>query len=111
MSDYRKFIILCPSRSGSTLLQTSLNASPEIICFREPFNFAKDLIDYDVEGYESSETDRHLRDSDFRAFLEQRIFCKHPGDVMAVGFKAMYDHLPFFPASPNIWQRKRISTS
>jgi hypothetical protein len=94
---YRKFIILCPARSGSTLLQTSLNASPEIICFREPFNFAKDVIDYDVEGYESSEADRQLRENDFRAFLAQRIYCEHPAQIKAVGFKAMYNHLGFFP--------------
>jgi hypothetical protein len=98
MADYRRFIILCPPRSGSNMLVSALNWSPEIVCFRELFNFAADYVDFNVEGYDrASAEDRALRDSDFRAFIEQRVFCAHNEGVRAVGFKAMYNQLPFFP--------------
>ena len=92
--DYVRFIILSGARTGSNMLASSLNSSPEIICFRELFNFtAKRFIDFNVDGYDRfSADDRDLRNQDYRRFLRERIFCPHSEDIQAVGFKMPYDH-------------------
>jgi hypothetical protein len=79
------------------MLASSLNSSPEIICFRELFNWLGRTIDYNVEGYDRfSVEDRALRQRDFTEFLQERIFCPHPQEIRAVGFKMPYDHFSGF---------------
>ncbi len=91
---YVRFIILSAARTGSNVLASYLNSSEQIVCFRELFNWmAKEYIDFNVEGYDRfSAEDRALRDSDYKRFLQERIFCPHPQGVHAVGFKMPYDH-------------------
>ena len=88
-SDYVRFLILAEARSGSTMLKDALNSSPSVLCFSEVFNVVFDGVMYGgVEGYDNnSAEDRALRDRDFRAFLRERIYCRHPDEVGAVGFK------------------------
>ena len=87
-TDYARFIILYDARTGSNLLAQALNSSPHIICFRELFNKTMEFIDFSVEGYDNFSTeDRALRDRDYESFLRERIFCRHPDEVSAVGFK------------------------
>ena len=91
---YVRFIILSAARTGSNLLASSLNSSPEIVCFREIFKVReKHVVDYNVAGYDRfNGEDLALRSDDFKAFLRERIFCSHPVDVHAVGFKMPYNH-------------------
>jgi hypothetical protein len=91
--EYARFIILSAARTGSNMLASSLNTSPSITCFREIFNILGRSIDFNVEGYDRHDaSDRALRDSDFDTFLRTRIFCAHPPQVRAVGFKMTYHH-------------------
>lgn len=97
-TEYVRFIILTYARAGSTMLASSLNSSPNIICFRELFNPIMDGIGYHVEGYDnSSAEDRVLRNEDLRKFLRERIFCQHPKAIRAVGFKMPHVHFSSFP--------------
>lgn len=96
-TDHVRFIILSGARTGSNMLASALNSSSRITCFREIFNITADFIDFHVDGYDrNSVTDRDLRDSDFAAFLEQRIFVDRDG-VRATGFKMPYTHFLGFP--------------
>ena len=90
-SDYVRFLILAEARSGSTMLKDALKSSPRINCFSEVFNVVFDGVMYGgVEGYDNNSVeDRALRDRDFRAFLRERIYCRHPDEVEAVGFKLL----------------------
>ncbi len=92
---YVRFIILSAARTGSNVLASYLNSSEQIVCFRELFNWlAKEYIDFNVDGYDRfSAEDRALRDSDYKRFLQERIFCPHSENVRAVGFKMPYDHV------------------
>lgn len=97
-ADYVRFIILSGARTGSNMLASSLNSSPSITCFRELFNGFSGFIDFSVEGYDnSSAEDRALRNQDFKRFLQERIFCQHPGETRAVGFKMPHVHFRLFP--------------
>lgn len=91
-----RFIILSDARTGSNLLQQSLNSHPEVVCFRELFNLDAAYIDYDVEGFDgTSADDLALRAADPRAFLRLRVFGAHEPAVRAVGFKFHYGHFWF----------------
>lgn len=95
---YVRFIILSGARTGSNMLASALDGSPNIVCFRETFNTRVDHIDFHVDGYDDdSAEDRALRDSDFREFLRRRIFCDHGGRVQAVGFKMPHTQFWAFP--------------
>lgn len=90
-SDYVRFIVLAEARTGSNMLARALNSNPSITCFNEIFNFAFDAILYAVEGYDGSNAqDQALRKQDFRAFLRERIYCRHPEEIGAVGWKLLY---------------------
>ncbi len=98
-STHTRFFILCRARTGSTMLASSLNGSPDIICFRELFNPIMDGIGYHVEGYDNqSAEDQELRNRDFKEFLRRRIFCAHPEEIRAVGFKMPSEHFLAVPA-------------
>jgi hypothetical protein len=100
--DYTRFIILSGARTGSTVLAQALNSSPDIICFREVFNYTLNAIDYSVDGYDNgSAEDLARRTRDPIAFLRERIFCHHPDKVKAVGFKFHYLH---FWGFPGLWE-------
>lgn len=97
-----RFIILSGPRTGSTMLVTALNSSPEITCFGELFKFMENTVGFgaggfDIAGYDNhSVADLELRNRDFKAFLSQRIFVGMEG-VTATGFKHHYSHFLGFP--------------
>ena len=97
-----RFIILSGPRTGSTMLVTTLNSSPQITYFGELFKFMEDTVGFglggiDIPGYDNhSVADLELRNSDFKAFLNQRIFVEMKG-VIATGFKQHYSHFLGFP--------------
>lgn len=92
--DYIRFIILSAPRTGSHMLAAALNSSREVVCFREAFNDALDFIQYGVEGYDDfGAEDKALRAEEPLRFLDERIFCRHPDKIKAVGFKYHYGHV------------------
>ncbi len=98
MSEYTRFIVLTYGRSGSMWLVEALNSHPQIVCFGSVFEAGADFVSFDVAGYDNfSANDRGLRDSDFRRFLEDRVFCDQPPEVCAVGFKLQYKNVYGFP--------------
>ncbi len=110
---YVRFLILAEARSGSTMLKDALNSSPRINCFSEVFNVAYDGVMYGgVEGYDNnSPEDLALRDRDFRAFLRERIYCRNPDEVEAVGFKHLVGRgyaSPFTGLLPHLAEDRQI---
>lgn len=100
-SEHAKFIIFGGARTGSNMLVSALNSSPEITCFGELFRFMDDSINFGVAGYDDDNAaDLELRNGDFAAFLDQRIFVEVRG-VIAVGFKIHYRHFSASLASGN----------
>jgi Sulfotransferase family len=90
---YVRFIVLSGQRTGSHMLAQALNSHPRIVCFREAFNLRLDFVPFGVEGYDDhSSSDYTLRKQDPLRFLDERIFCEHPADIQAVGFKLHYAH-------------------
>lgn len=90
---YVRFIVLCAARTGSYMLTSSLNSSPNIICFGEVFNALARHVDYRVDGYQMhNPKERELRDGDFERFLRERIYTDHDKQVGAVGFKLPHSH-------------------
>ena len=118
-TSYRQFIILCTARTGSRLLGQALNSHPEIRCFDEIFNPRLPYVAYGLwvharpgrdggsakmygksgkdKYYERRVEDMALRAENPSRFLEERIYCEHPAETHAVGFKAAYEHISEFP--------------
>jgi hypothetical protein len=93
---YTRFIILSDARTGSNLLQQSLDAHPNIVCFREIFNLDPAYIDYEVDGWDGKlASDLALRAGDPVAFIRERVFGAHDERTQAVGFKFAYAHFWF----------------
>jgi hypothetical protein len=96
--DYSRFIILSGPRTGSNLLAQALGSNPSILCFREIFNVTHDFVQYDVDGYDNFDRRDFLQRQRRPAiFLDARVFCPHPSDILAVGFKFHYGQLWGFP--------------
>lgn len=90
---YTRFIVLCAARTGSYMLTSSLNSSPNIICFGEVFNALTKHVDYRVAGYSMFDPEeRVFRDADFERFIDARIYCSRPDKIKAVGFKLPHSH-------------------
>ena len=94
MADYTRFMILAGPRTGSTMLASSLNSHPNIVCFREVFSFTLPGINYGVDGYDGrDERDLAFRERDPLGFLHRRIYGGHPSGIQAAGFKFLYPHV------------------
>jgi hypothetical protein len=97
--DYVRFAVIGDARTGSTMLVHGLNDHPEIVCFREVFNFLQDFVDYHVEGYDPRVgSELQLRQEDPSRFLRDCIFNEQPAGTRAVGFKILYRHIIGNPA-------------
>lgn len=91
--DYVRFIVLTAARTGSYMLTSSLNSSPNIVCFGELFNPLVKHVDYRVDGYDMTDPDeRRFQNEDLERFLDERIFCPRREQIGAVGFKAPHLH-------------------
>lgn len=80
--NYKKFVIISDSRTGSTLLMQLLNSHPEILAFGEEF--------------------KYLKGSSCRQVWD-KIYRKRPKKIQWVGFKLFYVH----PSSGNdreVWE-------
>ncbi len=86
-----RFIVLSGPRTGSHMVAQALNSHPQIVCFREVFNLRLDSIEYGVEGYDAYDAkDIALRKAEPLRFLDEKIWCEKPSEVLAVGFKFHY---------------------
>lgn len=69
--NFTRFVIVCEGRTGSTLLHTYLNSHQQVLSYGDILNR--------IEVNEES--------------LNTRIYCNHPSNLKAVGFKLFYgDH-------------------
>lgn len=91
MSKHTRFLLVAPARSGSTVLRTTLNGHPEIVCHGEVLG--RNRILGLVRGPETpgGEALYKMREESVCGFLESQIFSPRPG-VSASGFKALYYH-------------------
>ena len=75
--DYVPFLIISRSRTGSTLLMTSLNSHPNIMCLGERLNFLR-----------RNEKSRKRNP----ASIIKNFYSKQPRYTKAAGFKLFYSH-------------------
>ena len=75
--DYVPFLIISRSRAGSTLLMTSLNSHPNIMCLGERLNFLR-----------RNEKSRKRNP----ASIIKNFYSKQPRYTKAAGFKLFYSH-------------------
>lgn len=80
-TDYRKFIVLGRSRTGSNLVVSALNSHPSIECSGEVFA--------QLEGRTHDE-------------VLSSVFCPKPDSIAAVGLKIFYYH-PLDDKSGDLW--------
>jgi LPS sulfotransferase NodH len=81
--DYRRFVILARSRTGSNLLVSLINRHPRLHCVGEIF---KDRLDRDLDA------------------LMERAFPRYPRRIEAGGVKVFYYH-PRDDGSGELWRR------
>ena len=89
---YRKFVIICGIRTGSTMLVNLLNSHPEIRCFFEIFHRYQASIPFHIPGYNrrskhSGLIKMHVENP--AVFAKRYIYGKHLSHIRAVGFKLL----------------------
>lgn len=92
--NYRRFIVVAPPRSGSTMLCRTLSKHPELISYEELFN--ESLIGWGP-AYPSPlfrQAPLHqLRRQNPVDFLRRHVWCDQPLSIKAVGFKMLYNQI------------------
>ena len=91
--NYRKFVIVCGIRTGSTMLCSLLASHPQTRTFFEVFHRYTGSTPFQVSGYRAKSSDpkiSYLRQTDPVGFINQEVWRKHPKNVKAVGFKLLY---------------------
>lgn len=92
-TDYRRFVVVCTIRTGSTMLGSYLGSHPGVRMFFELFHRHAASVPFGVEGYRARGLDADvaaLRNVDPVAFLERYVWGRQPRGVRAVGFKLLY---------------------
>lgn len=87
---HTRFVIICPARSGSTMLVHSLNSHPEITCHGESFGDTASLVGV-CKGSPAERCLARVRDADCVRYLEE--FVLGMCGTKVVGFKFKYDEL------------------
>lgn len=100
--DYKKFIILGRSRTGSNFLRGLINNNSQVISVGEIFR-NEDRIDWDSANFETNATVIEMYKKDPVQFLNKYLFQKYPLDIRAVGFKLFYYHAQN-PPFLDIWR-------
>lgn len=92
------FIIVCPARSGSTMLRKLLNKHPQICCHGEVFGQNRVLGYSQHTGIKLTPDEAlKIREQDYVGFVEQYVF---QGPRQACGFKLLYPQLFSFQFVP-----------
>ncbi len=92
-TDYRRFVVLCTIRTGSTMLGAYLGSHPNVRMFFEVFHRYPASVPFDVAGYGARANDPAVvadRNTDPAGFLDRHVFTRQPSSVQAVGFKLLY---------------------
>jgi LPS sulfotransferase NodH len=91
--DYQRFLVVGVARTGSTLLNSLLNAQPHVIAFGEIFR-GDGAIGWDRRPFHNDQSRRLLRAHETRPieFLETSVFGRWPREIAAVGFKLFHYH-------------------
>lgn len=103
---HRRFLIIAQARSGSTYLQSLLNAHPSIRCRGELF----DLGQIDDDGDKIRDPARlAARDADPAGFLQRKLAGEGLGTegLLSIGAKLLFHHNPrlfseILPSAPDI---------
>ena len=92
--NYRRFILVTPPRSGSTMLTWTLSQHPALVSYGEIFH--ESFIGWGKEPAPSlmseSRLDRLRRDDPLK-FLSTHIWRGRAQSVKAVGFKVLYNQI------------------
>lgn len=91
--NYRRFVIVCGIRTGSTMLCSLLSSHPQTRTFFEVFHRYAGSTPFQVPGYQAKSGNAkisRLRHEDPVHFLSQEVWRKHPRRIKAVGFKLLY---------------------
>lgn len=90
-TDYEKFIIVCPPRSGSNLLVSYLDSHPGIRCYAEIFHAGETNMESAMIYPKTSDLHQRFLDAS-AAFLETHFFVKpYPKEIVSLGFKLLYN--------------------
>lgn len=89
--DYRRFIILGRSRTGSNFLRGLIQSNPAVVTLGEVYR-NEDAIDMDNPAYPVDEAVLRLYQTEPVRFLNEIVYRKTPLSVQAVGFKLFYYH-------------------
>ena len=98
----KKFVIIGPARSGSTLLRTMLNQHPEVCCHGEMYGI-KRVLGQSKHALNplDPEIALKLRQSDPVKFLHEQVFTSQ---CPTVGFKLLYGQMMQMDFSPVLQQ-------
>ncbi len=91
--EYRKFVIACNIRTGSTMLSSMLASHSQAICFFELFHRHLESVPFSVPGYQRKSKNPEivaLRNSDPVEFLKSEVYKPQRRGIRAVGFKLLY---------------------
>ena len=91
--NYKKFVVVCNIRTGSTMLGSMLASHPQTVCFFELFHRHLESIPFGVPGYRKKSTSSrvvNLRNNDPVEFLKSEVYGFHKVGIKAVGFKLLY---------------------
>ena len=102
VNDMKKFVIVAPSRSGSTLVRTMLNRHPEICCHGEVYGM-KRVLGQSKHALNplDPELALKLRQRDPVKFLHAQVFTSQRPTV---GFKLLYSQILQMDFSPVLQQ-------
>ena len=90
---YRRFVVVCTIRTGSTMLGSYLGSHPGVRMFFELFHRHAAAVPFGHVGYHArghAADVVRLRNTDPVAFLERHVWGRQPRGVGAVGFKLLY---------------------
>ena len=91
--NYKKFLIVCNIRTGSTMLCSLLSSHSQVLCFFELFHRHLSSVPFSVPGYQAKSKNQKivdLRNNDPGKFLDREIYKNHHKKIKAVGFKLLY---------------------
>lgn len=93
--DYTRFLVVGAARTGTNLVTQSLNAHPEVACFREIFHCDPQTIEFGQLGYyhkQNAHSMIDLKQNDPLRLVEQEVFRLFGKQIKAVGYKLLYNH-------------------
>lgn len=85
---YRRFVLVCRARSGSTLVIERLSSHPQVVAYGEVFNPAE--INWLSSPRPTAGQTRKRRDANPAQFLSEEVWHRYGRRTGAVGFKLLH---------------------